>query len=88
MQKFFRGQRVRLKMADEYDDEAIVDHSYSDQYGRLGEDDRYDHQMSLLRLRNGKPVNRISWYSGSNLELLSDDRHAGERLLQLFKEPH
>lgn len=65
--------------------EAIVVGSYSDQYGRMG-GERSDTQFTLCQLKDGKPVNQISWYYEDQLTLLSDDRMAGEAILQDYKD--
>ncbi len=90
MQKFFRGQRV--KIADEMPRsmrhfekgcEAIVVGSYTDQCMRTADS---DHKFTLCLLdKNGKPFDRVSWYGEHQLTLLSDDRRAGEDLLQAFQ---
>lgn len=85
-QKFWRGHRV--KVADEMPPwmlhfygaggEAIVDHSYRDQYGG-GSCEQY---CLLHLLPDG--WKRSSWYPVDLLTLVSPDRDAGEALLQEY----
>lgn len=84
-QKFFRGHRVHItanlpKSMSHFtgDVDAIVDGSYSDQYGGSNVDD-----YSLLLLT--KRPYRVSWYHEHQLTLVNSDRDAGERLLQKYK---
>lgn len=87
-QKFFRGHRVKVddKMPSfmaHFDAgfEGIVSGSYSDQYGTNCHD-----EYSILKLnKQGKPVNRISWYHERQLTLLPGSRDEGEALLQEYK---
>lgn len=92
-QKYFHGQRVKVDAKTpahmrhfESGFEGIVDYSYTDRYGgKAGDGPCY----SLLVLdNNDTPVNRISWYYETQLTLLSDDRAAGEKLFQQYKELH
>lgn len=89
-QKFFRGQRVKLDdVMPEFmshfpaGGEAIVDHSYTDIY--YG--DEFQNQSLALVLLD--PVKEFrgwtAWYHESQLTLLSDDRVAGEKILQRYK---
>lgn len=92
MQKYERGQRV--KVADEMPPsmshfergfEAIIDHSYTDAYGRMGQE-RRDRMYSVVELnKSGKPVNQIAWYYEDQLTLLDANRAPGEAILREWK---
>lgn len=85
-QKYLRGHRVFItkdlpKFMSHFERgcEAIVDHSYSDQYG--GDDVE---SFALLLLE--PYLYRVAWYKEDQLTLVNSDRDAGERLLQKYKE--
>ncbi len=85
-QKFFRGQRVRVSSKMplcmrhfECGCEAIVRNSYSDHYGPRDGEEEYG-----LLLLTEKP-HHVSWYMENQLELICDNRRAGENLLQRYK---
>ena len=90
-QKFFRGQRVRL--TKEFPQsmlhfegkgcEAIVAHSYSDQYG-CGNFFIFC-LLIIPDTGKGKPF-ICAWYPEKLMTLVSSDRDAGERLLQEHNE--
>jgi len=88
-QKFFRGQRVFIsnKLPTSMShfggrgEEAIVMYSYSDVYGHHDFND-----LSLLILPKNRKSYVSSWYPDHLLTLLSDNRRAGERLLQKYGE--
>lgn len=86
MQKFLRGQRVRLQNDppkcmshfEGWGGEAIVDHSFSDFHGGTGRG------YALLLL--GKRKKRDAWYEESQLTLVNADRDAGEQIIQEYNE--
>jgi hypothetical protein len=88
-QKFFRGQRVRI--ADQFPVEmhhfegrkcdAIIDHSYSDVYG-CG---NYSDYGLIILPKRGNPY-YSAWYPERLLTLVSDDRVAGEKIIQQHNE--
>lgn len=89
-QKFFRGQRVLIRMPTvpfrtpkDIGCEAIVIGSYADQYGGPNHED-----FTLLVFKTKPKVYsfQCSWYHVSGLQLLSDDRVAGELLIQEYNE--
>ena len=85
-QKFFRGQRVRIGDLTHgpycyncgQGKEAIVVGSYSDLYGKQDGEPGYS---LFIPSEN----DTVSWYPESSLELVSDDRRAGEELIQKHK---
>lgn len=85
-QQFKRGWRVKVsdKMPPimshfEKGFEAIIEYSFHQQYGYGAKND-----YRLIQLKNGKPVNSISWYPASLLILVSDDQEAGKKLIENF----
>ena len=90
MQKFFRGQRVKIvdKMPLHMHHfpsgvEAIVEYSYSDVYGKEGRKERED-VYSLFLL--GDYMSSVAWYNEYQLTLINSDRDKDEQILQEFKE--
>lgn len=91
-QKFFHGQRVRLtgsfpKCMDHFDGrnhEAIIDHSYADAFGGPNHED-----FAIIVLPNEgdnwKPY-WTAWYPRELMTLVSDDRIAGEEIIQRHNE--
>ena len=93
IQKFFRGQRVRIapKLPEharhfEADAEAIIDHSYADAHGPHSKDSFNEYALIILEPNSIGNTFFSAWYSGNLLTLVSDDRHHGERLIQAYNE--
>jgi hypothetical protein len=91
-QKFFRGQMVRLckifpvEMAhfDGKGEIAVVEASYSDLYG-LG---NYSDFQLMVRceIKGKERWHSSAWYHDSMMTLVSDDRKAGEEIIQRENE--
>lgn len=64
-------------------DEGIVVASYAQQYGGRDMTDQYT--LTVLD-STGKPVNRVSWFDETQLELVSDDYAAGHDLIDAYTD--
>ena len=90
MQKFFRGHRVKIAKTlspemdhFEKDCEAIVEYSYTDEYGGH-EDDNPEYSLLLL-IGDETMWYTVSWYDEQYLTLINKNRDAGEKILQKYK---
>lgn len=89
IQKFFRGQRVRIakdlgsSMSHfQANCEAIVLGSYNDEYGG-GHKGRQTQYTLLVIPPKGKPY-ACAWYWQGQLKLVSDARRKGEDFIQKY----
>lgn len=75
MQKFHRGDRVKIKHLD---CEAIVEYSYNEKYSQWGKEEKFI-SYSLWWLTD--QPHSSSWFNEEDLILLSNDRVQGKKLL-------
>lgn len=87
-QKFKRGSRVHVceNMPSymrhfESDFDAIVDHTYAQQFG--GSD--IDSYNLIMLDDDGTPINSLAWYREDQLTLISDDIKAGLEIIELYR---
>ena len=89
-QKFLRGHRVHIEKITKpwkkhfpCDVDAIVNGTYATLHGYHNDRAFDDYQLVLLD-DSGKPFNQVSWYEVEDLTLVSEDRIAGEELIEKY----